>query len=192
MEHILPPLPYSKSALEPHISAETFDYHYDKHHAAYITKLNTLIKGTKFEYMPLEEIILSSEGAVFNNAAQAWNHGFFWQCLSPQGGGEPGEKLKKMIEKKWGDLTAFKSEFEQSAVNNFGSGWTWLVQNKAGELEILNTSNADTPKTSGLKALLTLDVWEHAYYIDYRNSRPDFVKAFWNVINWDFAEKNLT
>ncbi len=191
MEHQLPELPYPKNALEPHISAETFDYHHGKHQRAYVTKLNELIKGSKFEYMPLEEIILSSEGAVFNNAAQIWNHTFFWNCMKPQGGGKPSGKVADLISAKWGSFEKFQEEFSDSAVANFGSGWTWLVLNKKNEIEIFNTSNAQTPKTSGMKALLTLDVWEHAYYIDYRNSRPDFIKAFWNVVNWDFVNQNI-
>lgn len=191
MEHQLPELPFPKNALEPHISAETFDYHYGKHHQAYVTKLNELIKGSKFEYMPLEEIILSSQDAVFNNAAQIWNHTFFWNCLKPEGGGKPTGKVADLISSKWGSFEKFQEEFSKSAVANFGSGWTWLVLNKKNEIEIFNTSNAQTPKTSGMKALLTLDVWEHAYYIDYRNSRPDFIKAFWNVVNWDFVNQNI-
>lgn len=190
MEHKLPPLPFSRDALEPHISAETLDYHYDKHHRAYVEKLNELIKGSKFEYMPLEEIILSAEGNVFNNAAQAWNHSFFWNCLSPNGGA-PSGRVAEMISKKWGDFDQFKAEFGESAISNFGSGWTWLVQNKKGELEVLNTDDADTPKKQGLRALLTLDVWEHAYYLDYRNERPKFVEAFWNLVNWEFVNNNL-
>ena len=172
MEHQLPELPFAKNALEPHISAETFDYHYGKHHRAYVTKLNELIKGSKFEYMPLEEIILSSEGPIFNNAAQIWNHTFFWNCMKPQGSGKPTGKVADLISGKWGSFEKFQEDFSKAAVANFGSGWTWLVLNKKNEIEIFNTSNAQTPKTSGMKALLTLDVWEHAYYIDYRNSSP--------------------
>ena len=191
MEHQLPELPFPKNALEPHISAETFDFHHGKHHRAYVTKLNELIKGSRFEYMPLEEIILSSEGPVFNNAAQIWNHTFFWNCMRPQGGGNPTGKVADLISAKWESFEKFQEEFSKSAVANFGSGWTWLVLNKKNEIEIFNTSNAQTPKTSGMKALLTLDVWEHAYYIDYRNSRTDFIKAFWNVVNWDFVNQNI-
>jgi len=191
MEHQLPELPFPKNALEPHISAETFDYHHGKHQQAYVNKLNELIKGSKFEYMPLEEIILSSEGPVFNNAAQIWNHTFFWNCMKPQGGGKPSGKVADLISAKWRSFEKFQEEFSESAVANFGSGWTWLVLNKKNEIEIFNTSNAQTPKTSGMKALLTIDVWEHAYYIDYRNSRPDFIKAFWNVVNWDFVNQNI-
>lgn len=190
MEHVLPPLPYPRNALEPHMSNETLDFHYGKHHQAYVNKLNELIKGTKYENMSLEEIILSSEGPLFNNAAQVWNHTFFWNCLAPKAGGNPTGNIAKKIDEKWGSFDKFKEEFAKMAVANFGSGWTWLVQNKQNELEIVNTSNAQTPKTQGLKALMTLDVWEHAYYIDYRNARPDFIKGFWNLVNWEFVNKN--
>ena len=192
MEHKLPELPYPKNALEPHISAETLEYHYGKHHKAYVTKLNELIKGTKFENMTLEETIKTSEGLIFNNAAQTWNHTFFWNSMSPKGGIHPGGKILELINKKWTNFDKFKEEFSKTAVSNFGSGWSWLVQNGKGELEILNTSNADNPLKHDMKALLTLDVWEHAYYIDYRNARPDFVAAFWNVVNWDFVSSNLS
>lgn len=191
MEHKLPTLPYTRDALQPHISAETLDYHYGKHHQAYVTKLNTLIKGTKFENMPLEDIIKGAEGPIFNNAAQTWNHTFFWSCMSPKGGHVPGGKIGELINKKWGAYDKFKEDFSKHAVDNFGSGWTWLVQNGKGEVEIFNTSNADTPMKHDLTALMTLDVWEHAYYIDYRNARPDFVQAFWKIVNWDFANQNL-
>lgn len=191
MIHTLPELPYDKKALEPHISAETFDYHYSKHHQAYVTNLNNLIKGTKFETMSLEEVILSSEGGIFNNAAQVWNHTFFWNSLSPTGGKEPTGKIAELINKQWGSLATFKEEFQKMAVGNFGSGWTWLVLNKENQLQIVNTSNADTPLTKGLIPLLTIDVWEHAYYIDYRNARANFVNSYWNIVNWDFANKNL-
>lgn len=190
MEHKLPELPYQKNALEPYISAETLEFHYGKHHKAYVTKLNELIKGTKFEYMPLEEVVLSADGPIFNNAAQIWNHTFFWSCMTPNGGGNPTGKVATSIDQKWGSFDKFKEEFSKSAVSNFGSGWTWLVMNKENKLEIWNSNNANTPKTQGFKALMTLDVWEHAYYIDYRNERPKFVEAFWNVVNWDFVNKN--
>lgn len=190
MEHTLPALPYPRNALEPHMSAETLDFHYGKHHQAYVTKLNELIKGTKFEYMPLEEVILNSEGPVFNNAAQIWNHSFFWNCMAPKAGGAPTGKVATLINEKWGNYENFKTEFSKSAVANFGSGWTWLVLNKESKIEILNTSNAQTPKTQGQKALLTLDIWEHAYYIDYRNERPKFISNFWNLVNWEFVNKN--
>lgn len=192
MEHKLPELPYAKDALQPHISAETFEYHHGKHHNAYVTNLNNLIKGTKYESMTLEEIIKSSEGGLFNNAAQVWNHTFFWNCMSPKGGGVPGGKVADLINQKWGSFDKFKEEFAKNAVGNFGSGWTWLVQNSKGEVEIMNTSNADTPMVHNMKALMTIDVWEHAYYIDYRNARANFVTAFWNLANWDFVNQNLT
>jgi Fe-Mn family superoxide dismutase len=190
MEHKLPELPYPKEALEPHISAETFEYHYGKHHKAYVTKLNELIKGTKFENMDLESIVKNADGPIFNNAAQHWNHTFFWSCMKPDAGGTPSGKVSELINRKWGDFNKFQDEFSKQAVANFGSGWTWLIQSGDG-VEILNTSNAENPLKQDKKALLTLDVWEHAYYIDYRNARPDFVKALWNVVNWDFVNKNL-
>jgi Fe-Mn family superoxide dismutase len=190
MEHYLPKLPYPINALEPHISVETMQFHYEKHHQTYVTKLNELIKGTKFEFMPLEEVILTANGAIFNNAAQTWNHYFFWNSMAPNAGGNPTGKVSQAIEAKWGSFEKFKEEFSDLAANNFGSGWTWLVMNKQNHLEIYNTSNAQTPKTQGFKALLTLDVWEHAYYIDYRNERPKFIEAFWKLVNWNFVNKN--
>lgn len=190
MEHKLPELPFSKDALQPHISVETFEYHHGKHHNAYVVKLNELIKGTKFEDMSLEDIIKNSEGGIFNNSAQVWNHTFFWNCMGPNKGGAPTGKIADAINKKWGSFDKFKEEFSKSAVGNFGSGWTWLIKSGDG-VEIFNTSNADTPMKHGKTAVLTLDVWEHAYYIDYRNARPKFVDAFWNVVNWDFVNKNL-
>jgi Fe-Mn family superoxide dismutase len=191
MAHELPPLPYDKSALAPHISAETIDYHYGKHHQTYVNNLNNLVKGTEFESMGLEDIVRKSSGGVFNNAAQVWNHTFYWNCLSPRGGGEPTGALADAINKAFGSFASFKEKFSNSAVTNFGSGWTWLVKNPDGTLEIVNTSNAATPMTSGKTALLTCDVWEHAYYIDYRNARPKYVEAFWNLVNWDFVAGKL-
>lgn len=191
MEHKLPELPFTKDALQPHISAETLDYHYSKHHNAYVTNLNNLIKGTAFENMTLEEIIMKAEGGLFNNAAQVWNHTFYWNCLAPNGGGAANGKIGEMITKKWGSFDKFKEEFTKAATTNFGSAWTWLVLNKQGDIEIYNTSNAQTPMTAGLKALMTIDVWEHAYYIDYRNARPNYINAFWNLVNWNFVNKNL-
>ncbi|HKY01393.1 MAG TPA: superoxide dismutase [Fe] [Burkholderiales bacterium] len=191
MEHKLPPLPYALDALQPHMSKETLEFHYGKHHQAYVTNLNNLIKGTEFENASLEEIIKKSSGGVFNNSAQVWNHSFFWNCLSPQGGGSPSGALAEAISKKWGSFEAFKEAFVKSAVGNFGSGWTWLVKKTDGLVDIVNTSNAATPLTGSDKPLLTLDVWEHAYYIDYRNRRPDFAAAFWNLANWEFAAKNF-
>ena len=191
MEHTLPPLPYAKDALQPHISAETLEYHYGKHHQAYVTNLNNLIKGTEFENLSLEDIIKKSQGGVFNNSAQVWNHTFFWNCMTPNGGGAPTGPVADAINAKWGSFDKFKEEFQKSAVGNFGSGWTWLVKKTDGTVDIVNTSNAGTPLTTENVALLTCDVWEHAYYIDYRNARPKFVEAWWNVVNWDFVNKNF-
>lgn len=191
MVHALPELPYAKNALEPHISAETIEYHYGKHHQAYVNNLNNLIPGTEFENLSLEEIIMKSSGGVFNNAAQVWNHTFYWHCLSPNGGGEPSGALAEAINKAFGSFDEFKKKFTQTAITTFGSGWAWLVQDKSGALAIVSTSNAATPMTAGHKALLTCDVWEHAYYIDYRNARPSYVDHFWSLVNWDFVAKNL-
>jgi Fe-Mn family superoxide dismutase len=191
MEHTLPPLPYAKNALEPTISAETLEFHYGKHHQAYVTNLNNLIKGTEFENSSLEEIITKSSGGIFNNAAQVWNHTFYWNCLKPNGGGAPSGELAAAIDKAFGSLEDFKKQFSQKAVTTFGSGWAWLVKNKDGSVSIESTSNADTPMTKGQKALLTCDVWEHAYYIDYRNARPKYVEEFWNIVNWDFVAANF-
>jgi superoxide dismutase, Fe-Mn family len=191
MEHTLPPLPYPKNALAPTMSEETLEYHYGKHHQAYVTNLNNLIKGTEYENLPLEEIIKKSSGGVFNNSAQVWNHTFFWNCMKPNGGGAPTGKVADAINAKWGSFDKFKEEFQKSAVGNFGSGWTWLVKKADGSVDIVNTSNAGTPLTTSDKALLTVDVWEHAYYIDYRNARPKFVEAWWNLVNWDFVNQNM-
>jgi len=192
MEHTLPALPYEMDALAPHMSRETLEFHYGKHHQAYATNLNNLVKGTEYENLSLEEIIRKAPaGGVFNNAAQIWNHTFFWQSLSPKGGGEPTGALMDAIKAKWGSFDDFKKAFAQSAATNFGSGWTWLVKKADGTLDIANTSNAGTPLTTDVKPLITLDVWEHAYYIDYRNRRPDFIGAFWNLANWEFAAKNF-
>ena len=189
--HALPELPYAKDALEPHISAETLEYHHGKHHNTYVTNLNNLIPGTEFEDMALEDIIKKSSGGVFNNAAQVWNHTFYWNCLSPNGGGAPSGELAAGIDAAFGSFDAFKEAFSKSAATNFGSGWTWLVKDGSGKLEIVNTSNAANPMTDGKTPILTCDVWEHAYYIDYRNARPKYVEAFWNLVNWDFAASNL-
>jgi Fe-Mn family superoxide dismutase len=191
MSFTLPPLPFAKNALAPHMSEETLEFHYGKHHQAYVTNLNNLIPGTEFEKLSLEEIIKKSSGGVFNNAAQIWNHTFFWNSLSPQGGGAPAGALGDAINAKWGSFDAFKEAFSKAAVGNFGSGWTWLVKKADGSLDIVSTSNAATPLTTDAKPLITIDVWEHAYYIDYRNARPKFVEAFWNIVNWDFAAKNF-
>ena len=186
----LPALPYAKNALAPTISEETIDYHYGKHHQTYVTNLNNLVPGTEFENASLEDIIMKSSGGIFNNAAQVWNHTFYWHCLSPNGGGEPGGVLADAINKAFGSFADFKQKFSASAATNFGSGWTWLVKNEDGSVEIMNTSNAGTPMTSGKKALLTVDVWEHAYYIDYRNARPKYLESIWGIINWDFVAQN--
>jgi superoxide dismutase, Fe-Mn family len=191
MEHTLPPLPYPKNALAPTMSEETLEFHYGKHHQAYVTNLNNLIKGTEFENLPLEEIIKKSSGGVFNNSAQVWNHTFFWNCMKPNGGGAPTGAVADAINAKWGSFDKFKEEFQKSAVGNFGSGWTWLVKKTDGSVDIVNTSNAGTPLTTENKALLTVDVWEHAYYIDYRNARPKFVEGWWNLVNWDFVNQNF-
>lgn len=192
MEHTLPDLPYAKDALQPHISAETLEFHHDKHHATYVTNLNKLIPGTEFESMSLEDIVKTAPaGGIFNNAAQVWNHTFYFNCLSPNGGGEPSGALADAINKAFGSFAGFKEKLSTSAATNFGSGWTWLVKNGDGSVEILNTSNAGSALTEdGKTPLLTIDVWEHAYYIDYRNARPKYVEAFWNVVNWDFAAQN--
>ncbi|NQV16403.1 superoxide dismutase [Fe], partial [bacterium] len=176
MKHELPALPYAQDALEPVISAETLDYHYGKHHNAYVTNLNNLIPGTEFENLSLEDIIKKASAGIFNNAAQVWNHTFYWNCLSPNGGGVPSGKLAEAIDNQFGSFDDFKTEFTKAAVTNFGSGWTWLVKNSDGSLAIVSTNNAGTPMTSGQTALLTVDVWEHAYYVDYRNARPKYLE----------------
>ena len=191
MEHKLPPLPYAMDALQPHISKETLEFHYGKHHQTYVTNLNNLIKGTEFENAGLEDIARKATGGIFNNAAQVWNHTFYWNCLSPKGGGEPSGALGAAINKKSGSFAAFKEAFSKSAVGNFGSGWTWLVKKADGSVDISNTSNAATPLTGADQPLMTCDVWEHAYYIDYRNARPKYVESFWNLVNWDFVSKNF-
>ena len=187
----LPPLPYAKDALAPIISAETIDYHYGKHHQTYVTNLNNQIKGTEFENLPLEEIIRKSSGGMFNNAAQIWNHTFYWNCLKPNGGGEPSGKLADAINAAFGSFAAFKEQFTNTALTTFGSGWAWLVQRADGSVALVSTSNAATPLTGSDKALLTCDVWEHAYYIDYRNARAKYVEAFWNLVNWDFVQSQM-
>lgn len=191
MEHTLPALPYALDALAPHISKETLEFHYGKHHQTYVTNLNNLIKGTPFESQSLESIVKSSEGGVFNNAAQVWNHTFYWHCLSPRGGGEPTGALAEKINANFGSFAAFKEAFTKSAIGNFGSGWTWLVQKGDGSLAIVNTSNAATPLTTIDKPLMTCDVWEHAYYVDYRNRRPDYMGAFWSLVNWEFVSAQM-
>ena len=190
--HTLPPLPYAKDALSPTISAETLEYHYGKHHQAYVDNLNKLVPGTEFETLPLEEIVRKAQpGAIFNNAAQVWNHSFYWNCLKPKGGGEPTGALAAAIVKGFGNFAAFKQQFSQAAATQFGSGWAWLVKKKDGTLAIVQTGNAGNPMTSGDTPVLTCDVWEHAYYIDYRNARPKYVEAFWSLVNWDFVASKL-
>ena len=190
MEHTLPELPYAMDALAPHLSKETLEYHYGKHHQTYVTNLNNLIKGTGFENDTLEGIIKKSSGGIFNNAAQVWNHTFYWNGMKPNGGGDPKGALANAIKKKWGSVDEFKKAFAISCVGNFGSGWTWLVKKLDGSLEIVNTSNAATPMSGSDRPLLTCDVWEHAYYVDYRNLRAKYVESFWGLVNWDFVENN--
>ncbi|MEO6264114.1 MAG: Fe-Mn family superoxide dismutase [Luteimonas sp.] len=192
----LPALPYDRTALEPHISGETIDYHYGKHHKAYVDNLNKMIEGTEFAGMALEEIVRKSQGSMFNNAAQIWNHTFYWNCLKPAsgpnaGGGEPAGKLADAINKAFGDFARFKEQFSDTAIKTFGSGWAWLVQRPDGSLALASTPNAATPLTGEDTALLTCDVWEHAYYIDYRNARAKYVEAFWSLVNWDFVASNM-
>jgi superoxide dismutase, Fe-Mn family len=191
MEHKLPPLPFAMDALQPHISKETLEYHYGKHHQAYVTNLNNLIKGTEFENAEIEQIVKKSAGGIFNNSAQVWNHTFYWNSLSPKGGAAPTGALVDALVRKWNSYDAFKDAFGKSATGNFGSGWTWLVKKADGSVDIVNTSNAGTPLTGSDKPLLTCDVWEHAYYVDYRNRRPDYIAAFWKLVNWEFAAKNF-
>lgn len=186
----LPALPYAKDALAPHISAETIEYHYGKHHQTYVTNLNNLVPGTEFEGLSLEDIVKKSSGGIFNNAAQVWNHTFYWNCLSPNGGGAPTGGLANAIERTFGSFEEFKEAFTKCAVTTFGSGWAWLVKNPNGTLELVSTSNAGCPLTAGQTPILTCDVWEHAYYIDFRNLRPKYLEAFWALVNWDFASAN--
>lgn len=190
MEHLLPTLPYPMDALAPHISKETLEFHYGKHHQTYVSNLNNLIKGTEFESSTLEDIVRRSSGGVFNNAAQVWNHTFYWNGLAPNAGGLPSGALAEAIDAKWGSFDAFKDAFTKSAIGNFGSSWTWLVKKPDGSLDIVNTSNAANPVTTQDKPLLTCDLWEHAYYIDHRNRRPDYLNGFWALVNWDFVAKN--
>jgi len=187
----LPALPWARDALAPHISAETIDYHYGKHHQAYVNNLNGQIKGTEFENMELVDIINKAQGGMFNNAAQVWNHTFYWNCLKPKGGGEPSGKLADAINKAFGSFAQFRDDFSKTAATTFGSGWAWLVQRSDGSLGVVSTSNAGTPITGSDRPLLTCDVWEHAYYIDYRNARPKYIEAFWNLVNWDFCTSRM-
>ena len=191
MEHKLPTLPYALDALAPHLTKETLEFHYGKHHQTYVTNLNNLIKGTEYENMSLEGIVKKSSGGMFNNAAQIWNHTFYWMGLAPAAGGAPKGALADAINKQWGSFATFKEEFNKCAVGTFGSGWAWLVKKADGSLGLVSTSNAATPLTGADKPLLTCDVWEHAYYIDYRNARPKYLEGFWNLVNWDAVAKNL-
>ena len=191
MSFELPKLPYALDALEPHISKETLEYHYGKHHQTYVTNLNNLVKGTDLENKSLEELIKTTEGGIFNNAAQVWNHTFYWNCLAPNAGGAPTGKIAEAINKAFGSFEEFKKQFNDAAAKNFGSGWTWLVKKADGSLAIVNTSNAATPVSGEDKPLLTVDVWEHAYYIDYRNARVKYLEEFWALVNWSVVEANL-
>lgn len=191
MTHTLPKLPFDPHALEPVISAKTIEFHYGKHHQAYVNNLNKLLPGSPFEEASLEEIIKKAEGGIFNNGAQVWNHSFYWESLSPDGGGEPKGKLMEAIEEIFGSFAKFKEEFSQAAATLFGSGWAWLVKNEAGKLEIVKESNAGNPLRSGKTPLLTCDVWEHAYYLDYQNRRPDYIESFWKLVNWKKVESRF-
>ncbi len=191
MEHILPSLPWSQTALEPFISAETIEFHYGRHHQAYVNNLNKLIPGTEFEDMSLEHIIREGSGAVFNNAAQVWNHTFYWNCMAPNAGGEPGGALADALNKSFGSFAQFRDTFSSTAAAAFGSGWGWLVRNPDGSLRVESTSNAVNPLKEGKQVILTIDVWEHAYYIDYRNARAKYIENWWNLVNWDFVAQNL-
>lgn len=187
----LPALPFEKDALAPYISAETLEFHHGKHHQTYVTNLNNLVPGTEFEGLSLEEIIVKASGGIFNNAAQVWNHTFYWNCLAPNAGGEPTRELGDAINATFGSFAKFKEEFTKTAITTFGSGWAWLVKNADGSLALVSTSNAGCPLTAGQTPVLTCDVWEHAYYVDYRNARPAYLEAFWALVNWDFAAKNF-
>ena len=191
MTFTLPQLPYAMDALSPYISKETLEYHYGKHHNAYVVNLNKLTAETAFAELSLEEVIKQSSGGIFNNAAQVWNHTFYWMGLKPQGGGAPTGALADAINAKWGSFDKFKEEFTKCAVGTFGSGWAWLVKKADGSLDLVSTSNAGTPLTTDAKPLLTCDVWEHAYYVDYRNARPKYVESFWNLVNWEFVATNF-
>lgn len=191
MKHTLPALPYAMDALEPVISEKTISFHYGKHHQAYVNKLNELVQGTEFENASLEDIIMKSDGGIFNNGAQVWNHTFYWNCLSPKGGHEPTGKILEAIDQTFGSFEKFKEEFANAAATQFGSGWAWLVKNKNGKLEIIKTANAENPMRQGHTPLLTCDVWEHAYYLDYQNRRPDYVTAFWKLVDWSKVEERF-
>ncbi len=192
MAFTLPDLPYSRDALAPHMSKETLDYHYGKHHKAYVDKANGALEGSGFENASLEDVVKEASGFLFNQTAQIWNHTFFWNSLSPNGGGEPRGDVRNQLEKAFNSVEDFKSQFSKAAQAIFGSGWAWLIRNNSGELEIVTTQNAGNPMTSNQTPLLTCDMWEHAYYIDYRNAKPDFLDAYWNIVNWDFVDQNLS
>jgi Fe-Mn family superoxide dismutase len=192
MAHTLPELPFDKNALEPHISAETLEFHHGKHHNTYVVNLNNLIEGTEYADMSLEDIVKKAPaGGLFNNAAQVWNHTFYWNCLSPNGGGEPSGALADAINSSFGSFDKFKGAFTAKSVTTFGSGWGWLVKNGDGSIALESTSNAGNPMTNGQTPLMTCDVWEHAYYVDYRNARPKYLEAYWNLVNWDFISSNF-
>lgn len=191
MAFTLPELPYAKDALAPHISAETLEYHHGKHHAKYVATLNTLTEGTDDASKSLEELIKSTSGKLFNQAAQVWNHTFYWNGMSPTGGGAPTGAIADAINSTFGSFDAFKEQFNATAGGHFGSGWAWLVKDADGKLSIVGTHDAGNPMTDGLTPILTCDVWEHAYYVDYRNARPSYLESWWKLVNWDFANKNL-
>src|SRR5262245_18785667 len=190
MKHGLPPLPYPVDALEPHLSRETLEYHHGKHHRTYVDKVNELVQGTRLKEATLEEVVRNATDALYNNASQAWNHAFYWNCLTPDGGGEPTGEVARLIGSAFGSFESFRTQFSRAAEGQFGSGWAWLARRKDGSLEIIATANADGPLRSGVRPLLACDVWEHAYYIDYRNARADYVKAFWSLVNWEFVARN--
>jgi Fe-Mn family superoxide dismutase len=187
----LPPLPYALDALSPHISKETLEYHHGKHHRAYVDKFNELAAGTEYADLPLELVVKKAQGEIFNNAAQAWNHNFYWNCLAPDGGGEPPGDIAQAINSQFGTFADFKKQFSRTAIDVFGSGWAWLVKAPGGSVAIRATANAQTPLTTDDRPLLTCDVWEHAYYVDHRNSRQEYLNAYWALVNWKFAERNF-
>jgi Fe-Mn family superoxide dismutase len=191
MNYSLPQLPYALDALEPNISKKTLEFHYGKHHQAYVNKLNNLVPGTKFENADLETIIKEADGGIFNNGAQVWNHTFYFSSFSPQGGNAPTGPLAQAIDESFGSFEKFKEEFESAATTLFGSGWAWLVKNGDGKLEIIKESNAGNPLRNGMTPILTCDVWEHAYYLDYQNKRPDYIQKFWNCVDWDIVGKRF-
>jgi Fe-Mn family superoxide dismutase len=190
--HELPKLPYAMNALVPYLSEETLTYHYGKHHRTYVTKLNELLPGTEFEELPLDEVVRRASGPIFNNAAQVWNHNFYWKCLDPESAGKPARELAKAIDAEFGSFDKFAREFRETALAQFGSGWTWLVREHSGQLAIRNGHDADNPLLWKQAPILTCDVWEHAYYIDYRNDRAKYLDAFWDLVNWNFAERNFS